>query len=141
MNASNQTRAGVEMKSGLDLVKAFYAAAGSGNAEGMAEVLSPDVLWIEMESTPYAGKYRGAKEVFSSVFARLDVEWENYTFTPDRFHDAGNSVAAAGWYTAVYRKTGKALRCRALHVWDVRDNKIVGFEQFCDSLTMSCVLS
>jgi uncharacterized protein len=79
--------------------------------------------------------------IFSGVFAKLAAEWEDFAFTPERFHDAGDSVAAAGWYTAVYRKTGKKLRCRSLHVWDVRGGKVVGFEQFCDSHVMSKVLA
>jgi ketosteroid isomerase-like protein len=128
------------MKKAIEVVKAFYTAAGSGDGATMAQQLADDVEWIEMEGTPYGGTYKGPQAVFEGVFARLGSEWQDYKFTPERLHDAGDSVAAAGWYTGVYRATGKPLRCRVVHVWDVRNGKAVRFEQFCDSLVMSRVL-
>ena len=129
------------MRSALEVVKAFYAGAAADNGAAMAEQLSPDVIWIEMAGTPYGGTYKGPEAVFSGVFARLLDEWENFQFTPERFHDARDSVAAAGWYTGKFRKTGKVLRCRSLHVWDVSEGQVTRFEQFCDTLIMSRVLT
>lgn len=129
------------MRSALEVVKAFYAAAAAGNGPVMAEQLALDVTWIEMQGTPYGGTYKGPEAVFSGVFARLADEWENFQFMPERFHDAGDSVAASGWYTGRFRKTGKPLRCRTLHVWDVSGAQVKRFEQFCDTLIMSRVLS
>jgi ketosteroid isomerase-like protein len=124
------------MRSALEVVKAFYAAASKGNVEEMARQMAPEVRWTEMAGTPYGGTYVGPDAVLTGVFVPLGEEWVNYTFTPDRFHDAGNSVAVSGWYTAVFVKTGKPMRCRSLHVWDVCDGKVTAFEQFCDSLVM-----
>lgn len=129
------------MRSALEVVKAFYGAAATGNGAGMSEQLAPDVRWIEMEGTPYAGTYTGPAAVFAGVFGRLESEWENFQCTPERFHDAGASVAVSGWYTGKFRKTGKPLRCRVLHVWDVSGGKVTRFEQFCDTLIMSRVLT
>jgi len=131
----------METKTALEVVESFYAAASIGDVTEMARQLALGIRWTEMEGTPYGGTYLGPEAVLSGVFAPLGSEWENFTFTPERFHDAGNSVAAAGWYTGVFRKTGKALRCRSLHVWDVREGKVIAFEQFCDSLVMSRVLT
>ena|ERR1700761_2460098 len=124
------------MRNALEVVKAFYAAAAAGNGAQMAEQLESDVTWIEMEGTPYGGTYTGPEEVFSGVFARLVSEWDDFQFTPERFHDAQDSVAAAGWYTGKFRKTGKALRCRAVHLWEVSGGKVRRFEQFCDTFVM-----
>jgi uncharacterized protein len=128
------------MRNALEVVKAFYAAAATANGVEMAELLAPDVTWIEMEGTPYGGTYAGPEAVFAGVFGRLESEWENFQFTPERFHDARDSVAASGWYTGKFRKTGKLLRCRTLHVWDVSGGRVKRFEQFCDSLVMGRVL-
>lgn len=131
----------MKTKTALEVVKGFYAAASIGDVTGMAHHLTPGVRWTEMEGTPYGGTYLGPEAVFTGVFAPLGSEWENFSFTPERFHDAGDSVAAAGWYTGVFKRTGKALRCRSLHVWEVQEGKVIAFEQFCDSLIMSRVLT
>jgi len=125
------------MKRAIDVVKAFYDAAESGRIEELPKLLDPDVRWIEMEGSPYGGTYRGPEAVLSGVFERLASEWQSYAFHLERMYDAGDSVAASGHYTATHLKTGKPMRCRTLHVWDVRDGRIVGFEQFCDTLVMS----
>lgn len=129
------------MKRAIDVVKAFYAAAESGRIGELPDLLAPDVRWTEMESSIYGGTYRGPEAVVTGVFARLGTEWRDYAFHLERLHDAGDSVVASGHYTGTYIKTGKAMRCRSLHVWDVRNGKIVGFEQFCDTLVMSRAIS
>lgn len=125
------------MKRAIDVVKAFYSAAESGRIEELPSLLAPDVCWIEMEGSIYGGTYRGPGEVVSAVFAPLGSEWQGYAFHLERLLDAGDSAIAAGHYTGTYLKTGKPMRCRTLHVWDVRDGMIVRFEQFCDTLVMS----
>jgi len=129
------------MKPAIDVVKAFYAAAESGRIGELPQLLAPDVCWIEMEGSIYGGTYRGPEAVVSGVFQRLGTEWQDYAFHLERLHDAGDSVVASGHYTGTYLETGKAIRCRSLHVWDVRGGRIVGFEQFCDTLVMSRALS
>jgi uncharacterized protein len=128
------------MKRAIDVVRAFYDAAESGRVEELPRLLDPGVRWTEMEGSVYGGTYHGPDAVLSGVFARLGSEWQGYAFHLERLHDAGDSVAASGHYTGTYLKTGKPMRCRTLHVWDVRDGKIVGFEQFCDTLLMSRAL-
>jgi ketosteroid isomerase-like protein len=124
------------MRSALEVVKAFYVAATSGNESDMARQLAADVRWTEMAGTPYGGTYVGSDAVFSGVFVPLGEEWDNFVFIPERFRDAGDSVVVSGWYTAIFRKTHKPLRCRSLHVWDVKNGQVSAFEQFCDSLVM-----
>ena len=129
------------MESALEVVKAFYEAAESGRVAELPKLLAPDVCWIEMEGSVYGGTYLGPDAVLSRVFTRLATEWLGYAFHLERLHDAGESVVASGHYTGTYIRTGRPMRCRSLHVWDVRDGQIVRFEQFCDTLVMSRALS
>ncbi|MFO1466281.1 MAG: nuclear transport factor 2 family protein [Steroidobacteraceae bacterium] len=127
------------MRSGIDVVREFYEATGGGDISRALSLLSPSVRWTEMQGSTYAGTYQGPQAVLEGVFARIGSEWEGFRFDPDRLIDAGNSVVATGWYSGVYRATGRNLRCRTLHVWDVSAGQVNAFEQFCDTLTMSRV--
>ena len=124
------------MSKALDVVKTFYHAALKGNIEEMTRLLAPDVRWTEMAGSPYGGTYVGCDAVVLKVFKPRGAEWLNFVFTPERFHDTRKSVAVSGWYTAISVKTRRRLHCRSLHVWDVREDKVIAFEQFCDSLLM-----
>ncbi len=59
---------------------------------------------------------------------------QNYRFTLERLIDAGDTVVGIGTYTGTSRATGKAMAARVAHVWQVRDARVVAFEQFTDTL-------
>jgi ketosteroid isomerase-like protein len=127
------------MKRSIEVVGEFYEATGSGDIGRALALLSPQVRWTEMQGSTYAGTYTGPQAVLEGVFTRIGNEWEGFRFEPDRMIEAGDSVIAAGWYSGLYRPSGRTLRCRTLHLWDVSSGVVMGFEQFCDTLTMSRV--
>jgi ketosteroid isomerase-like protein len=117
-----------------DLIRAHYDAAGRGDIEGILAPLADDVAWTEAGSLPYAGTYNGPAEVAKGVFARLGGEWEDFRFEPEEIVDGGSTVVSVGTYSGVFRDTGRAMTARVAHVWHVRDDKVVRFEQIVDSV-------
>lgn len=67
-------------------------------------------------------------------------QWNNYRFIPDDFIANENSVAVYGTYYGVYKKTGKTLKARVVHIWKLYAGKIVSFEQFVDSKVVEDVM-
>jgi ketosteroid isomerase-like protein len=116
-----------------ELVKSHYDANAVGDLKGMLAPLAPDVAWTEMEGFPYGGTYLGSDEVVAGVFARLASEWRDYSAELQTLHDAGDTLIGTGWYSGTYSPTGKSMRCRFAHVWQVSDGAIVAFEQFTDT--------
>jgi ketosteroid isomerase-like protein len=57
----------------------------------------------------------------------------NFEATPEEFLASGDTVAAVVRYTSSGKATGKQLDLPVVHVWDVRDGKIVRFRQFADT--------
>jgi len=116
-----------------ELVKSHYDANARGDVPGMLAPLAPDVAWTEMQGFPYGGTYVGPAAVADGVFARLGREWKDYSAELETLFDAGDTVIATGWYSGTYPPTGKAMRCRFAHVWQVSDDAVVAFEQFTDT--------
>jgi hypothetical protein len=52
--------------------------------------------------------------------------------TPERFHDAGDTVVTESRYSGVYKATGKSINAQACHVWKIRDGKVTSFQQYLD---------
>jgi ketosteroid isomerase-like protein len=46
---------------------------------------------------------------------------------------SGDSVAVVVRYTGTGKGTGKALDLQVVHIWDVRNGKVVRFRQFADT--------
>ena len=118
-----------------DVVRAAYAAFEVGDVPAVLGALADDVEWIEAEGFPMAGTYRGPDAVVQGVFMPLAEQYEGFTVKPETFVGEGDMVVSVGTYEGIYRATGKVARARFAHVWQLRDAKVVRFEQIVDSAT------
>lgn len=122
------------MSLNLDIIKRHYAASAAGDLAGMLADVADDVRWTEMAGFPCAGSWTGRQQIISNVFQLLARDWINYRFELERLYDAGDSIIASGEYAGVFRATGKTMRARVVHIWQLEDGKIRAFEQFTDTL-------
>lgn len=123
------------MSTNADLVRSIYESFGRGDAEAVLERFSPEIVWKEGEHFPYSDRnpYVGPQAVAEGVFMRLMTEWDGFAVQPERFHDAGDTVLVEGRYAGTYKATGRALDAQFAHVWDIRDGKVVRFQQYTDT--------
>ena len=85
-----------------------------------------------MAGGPYGGVYDSAGEIIENIFAKIDVDWEDFKVVPQEFVITDETIAMIGNYTAKNRKTGKALNARVVHVFKKQGEKLL-FEQFTDT--------
>lgn len=125
------------MNRNFEAIKAHYAACDSKDIAGMMAPITSQTTWTEMAGFPYAGTYVGAEAVVAGVFKRIGEEWSEYAFSLERLVDGGSTIVGIGTYSGRYKKNGKAMRARVIHVWDMNDGKVVRFEQFTDTKLVS----
>ena len=116
------------------VVEALYAGFATGDLPAVLATMSPEIEWTEAEGYPYAGTFTGPDAVVQAVFARLATEWEGYQAVPDSYVSEGDTVVALGHYSGRYKETGKSFRAPFVHVWTVRDGKLVKFVQYTDTV-------
>lgn len=122
----------------LEIVRSTYEGKNSEeNGRNLAAYAAENIVWAEAKGFPYGGTYTGLDAIGKNVFRRLATEWTDYTFTPDGYVAEGDKVVAYGAYTAVNKRTGKPLKARVAHLWQLKDGKIIRFEQFVDSQTVN----
>jgi ketosteroid isomerase-like protein len=121
------------MSKNYEAIKAHYAGSDAGDLAAMMAPITDSTAWTEMAGFPYAGTYIGKAAILEGVFGRIGEEWDGFSFTLDRLIDGGSTVVALGAYSGTYRKTGRKMSARVVHVWDMEDGKAVRFEQFADT--------
>jgi len=122
----------------LEIVRSTYEGKNSEeNGRNLAAYAAVDIVWTEAKGFPYGGTYTGLDAIGKNVFHRLATEWTDYTFTPEGYVAGGDNIVAYGTYTAVNNATGKPLKARVAHLWQLKDGKIIQFEQFVDSQTVN----
>jgi len=119
----------------VELVRAVYASHEVRDTPGLLELLAEDVEWAQAEGHPYAGDrpWRGHAEVTANVVVPINQEWDGFITIVDEIIDAGDRVVVTGHYTGTYIRTGRAIHAAVCVVYTLRDDKIVRFQQFCDT--------
>jgi ketosteroid isomerase-like protein len=123
------------MGKAADLVKDLYAAFGRGDVAAVLGAFDAAIEWQEAEGVVYAdgNPYVGPQAVAAGVFGRILADVDNFAIRPVNIIDGGDTVVSEGRYTGTCRATGTPLDAQFAHVWQVRDGKIVRFQQYTDT--------
>lgn len=121
--------------SNLDIIKSTYEGKTSEeNGKNLERYLATDASWTEAKGFPYAGTYIGFANIQKNVFYRLATEWLDYKFTVEDYVASGDKVVAYGTYSGTHMASKKPFTARVAHLWQLKDDKIIRFEQFVDSI-------
>ena len=112
-----------ESSATVRLIEALYDGFRRREMAAIFGLLSEDVEIEQSQALPWGGSYRGhdgARRFFGQLGSRI-----NSTLAFERLIDAGEHVAAVGWTEGTVNATGARYRVPVVHVWQVRDGKIV----------------
>lgn len=123
-----------------DIIKNIYDLFAKGEVPAILELFDKDVIWTDMEGFPTGGTYVGAGAILNGVFMRLGTEWNNFQAVPDEFLESADRVVVLGHYQGTYKTTGRGMSVPFAHVWTLREDKVVKFVQYTDTLLVSKVL-
>jgi|SRR3990172_541685 hypothetical protein len=118
-----------------DIVKALYDAFGKGDVPAVLGAFDPEIQWREAENFLYAdgNPYAGPQAVAEGVFQRIVSDVENFAVLPERFVEGGDTVVAEGRYRGTMKTTGTPVDAQFAHIWQLRDGKVVRFQQYTDT--------
>lgn len=123
------------MGTSVDIVKNLYAAFDKGDVPGVLGAFDPRIQWTEAENFLYAdgNPYNGPQAVAEGVFQRIVADMENLTVRPVHYIDGGQTVVVEGRYRGKAKATGAPVDAQFAHVWQLRDGKVVRFQQYTDT--------
>ena len=123
------------MATNKQLVQSLYAAFAHGDVPAVLGAFHPRIEWNEAEDFLYAdgNPYVGPATVAEGVFQRIGRDVQNFSVTPERYHDAGDTVVVEGRYRGTMAATDRPVNAQFVHVWHWRDGKVVRFQQYTDT--------
>lgn len=122
------------MPTPLEIVQQAYVAFGRGDIPGLMEFVASDIDWecVVPASLPYAGR-RGNREQVAAFFAAIPQADDIRVFEPREFIAAGEHVTVLGWEEAVALDSGKPYGTEWVHVFTVKEGKVVRWRGFYNS--------
>jgi ketosteroid isomerase-like protein len=117
----------------VGIVQDVYAAFGRGDLDGLIALLDSQVSWRTPgpPDLPSAGIRHGVDAV-RNFFGILLSTFEITDFTPTDFLAQGDKVVVLGTSLERVRATGTAIEFRWVHIFTVRNGRIVAFEEPAD---------
>jgi uncharacterized protein len=120
--------------SNVDVVQELYAAFGRRDMAAILAMLSPNVVWGEPENpyNPAAGTRHGHDGFLE--WARIGRDAEDIEeLSMHRFLQGDDCVATVGHMRCRAKNTGKSYESDFIHLVEIRDGKIVSFQEFFDT--------
>jgi ketosteroid isomerase-like protein len=112
----------------LEVVQQAYQAFGRGDVPAILALVADQVDWrfCGSKSLPYTGTFHTREDVgrwFGAIAAVDDVR----AFEPREFIAAGDRLTVLGWERTAGRPGGKVFETEWVHVFTVRDGRIIRF--------------
>ena len=113
----------------INIIKTAYGELLKGNTDAFFAAVTEETEFHEAPSLPYAGVYRGLKEVKRGVNLMFNA-WEDFTFQVLQYGAGGDLVFVHVMISGIGRKTGKSFSMPIVEMWLLKDGKVVDVRPF-----------
>jgi len=126
----------------LDVIRRGYEAFGRGDINTLLESFDEQVSWVTPGPPELAtsGRRTGRQEV-AEFFVSVNELFDIQRFEPKDFLAQGDRVVVVGSETARARSTGNVIELDWVHVFTMRNGKVVAFQEFFDTAAVVAALS
>jgi uncharacterized protein len=124
-----------ERKTNVAVVRGFNDALARGDVAGMVDFLDPQVEWRAPESVPWGGTFRG-HEGFREFLGKILEQPAEFRREMLEYLDVGERVVVLLRQMGRPKGGDTEYDVAEVHVWTVRDGKIVDFEGSFDTATV-----
>ena len=125
---------GPEADDNIATVRRVYDAMKGRDASAMQELFAGDIEVRQSPELPWGGDYEGHDGAFT-FFLTL-VEHIDSQVTTESMFAAGDHVVQTGRTRGTVRANGASFDVREVHVWELRDGKVVAFHAYIDTPAM-----
>ena len=123
----------------VELLKKGYQYFAEGNIEGVLTLFDPQIEWNECAGFPFVegdGTYIGHDAVVQNIFAQIPVHYDGFNIEMVDLFGSGDKVVMEGYYTGIWKATGKKFRANAAHIWTIKNGLATRFFQAVDTATI-----
>lgn len=122
-----------------EIVASIYEAMKAGDLEGMLALADPEMTITQAGELPWGGHFVGRDGLIEFVTKLISTIASQVV--PEGLFEAGDRVIQRGRTHGTVRATGAEFDIPEVHVWTLRDGKIVAAEFYIDTPAMLAALA
>lgn len=119
----------------IAFVQSLYAAFGRGDIATIVAALAPNVDWtVNGRSSDYPAFGNWKTPAKAQEFFQTVDQYEAFTdFSPQDYYAVDERVFVLGRYAGSIKKTGKPFASDWIHIFAIRNGKVLSFREFNDT--------
>jgi len=121
------------------LVRKLYDAMAARDLDTILALVDPEVVIVQTPELPWGGEHEGLEGL--ATFSGVLTETVNSQVEHDELFAAGNRVVQVGRTRGTVVASGRPFDIREVHVWTLRDAKVLRFEAYIDTPAMLATLA
>lgn len=126
----------------LDVIRRGYEAFGRGDINALLESFDEQINWVTPGPPELATSgNRTGRQAVAQFFTAVNDTFEIQRFEPREFLAQGDRIVVLGSETARVRTTGKVLELDWVHVFALRNRKVIAFQEFFDTAAVMAAMS
>ena len=126
----------------LDVIRRGYEAFGRGDINALLESFDEQINWVTPGPPELATSgNRTGRQAVAQFFTAVNDTFEIQRFEPREFLAQGDRIVVLGSETARVRTTGKVLELDWVHVFALRNRKVIAFQEFFDTAAVVAAMS
>lgn len=122
----------------LEIMRGVYAAFARRDLDTIRAAIHPDFVMEQQADLPWGGRRHGPDGFFA--FLGTLLSYLDPTIETEDLYDSGDHIIQVGHTHGIVRETGHPFRAREIHVWQLRDEKIVFYQVHIDVAAMQAAL-
>ena len=116
------------------IIESVYDAFTRGDVRALSALFDPQVEARQSPLLPWGGAYKGFLGMMRHITKLIEhLDWR---VDIEEYIEAGPQVAVIGYTRGRVKATGKEFKLRLVHVWTLKDGKIVRYESYIDAHKM-----
>ena len=117
-----------------EIIINLYAAFARRDLSALFQWIDPQVEITQTTELPWGGKFQGQQGLMS--FAGKLLESLDSQVEMEELVESGDRVVAIGHTRGRVRANQREFDVRAVHVWTLKDGKVIRFEAYIDTPKM-----
>jgi uncharacterized protein len=123
----------------IEIIKQIYEAFAHQDLEGLLTLVDPDCVITQDSSLPWGGRHVGHAGATAFAFALIGST--DSTVTVESLFEADGQVIQSGRSKGTVRANGNAFDIPEVHIWTLKDGKVVAAHFVIDTPAMLAALA
>ncbi|WP_395105918.1 nuclear transport factor 2 family protein [Actinomadura sp. SCN-SB] len=123
------------MRTAIEVVRSFYAAAQAADGVAIMALLHPDLQVHTAPGMPCGagGAFHGPQDALTRVWGAVFADFDTAPYAESWHETTDGTIVVTGHYRGSARATGRPYEAEFVHLWRVTGDRISWLHQYTDT--------